>query len=125
MFFNLSGIIVWYPIPFMRNIPLNLSRNLGKATRVWRGIPIVYILLVFMIIPLLLLGLSVLFTKGVKGLTVLGIFLTICLGLGLAYTVYWFVWKNGKQRVIDKMSKMQERRAAFETLPEDMSMLKS
>merc|ERR1712087_843176 len=56
LFFNISGILVWYPIPFMRNIPLNAARSLGQATRIWKGIPIVYILLVFLILPLLLLG---------------------------------------------------------------------
>merc|ERR1712176_795583 len=79
LFFNISGIIVWYPIPFMRNIPLNAARNLGKSTRIWRGVPIVYILVAFMLIPVALLGLSIMFTQGVKGLTVLGSLITVAL----------------------------------------------
>lgn len=125
MFFNLSGIIIWYPVPFMRNIPMNLSRKLGKMTRIWKGIPIVYILLVFLLLPLLLLGLSVLFTKGVKGFTAIGILITVCLILSLAYSTYWFYMKDGKERVIAKMQDMQKRKETINTLPEDMELLKS
>merc|ERR1712032_1554157 len=111
--------------PFMRNIPLNAARNLGKSTRVWRGVPIVYILLCFIVFPFILLGLSVLFTRGVKGLTVLGSMLTVALILGLAYTLYWFIRANGEERIITKMTDMQSRRSAIQTLPEDIALLKS
>merc|ERR1712157_382313 len=57
LFFNISGILIWYPIPFMRNIPLNAARNLGKSTRIWRGIPIVYILLCFIVVAFIFFGL--------------------------------------------------------------------
>ena len=43
LFFNITGILIWYPIPFMRNIPLGAARHLGTATRVWRGFPVVYV----------------------------------------------------------------------------------
>jgi sodium-dependent phosphate cotransporter len=125
MFFNLSGIVVWYPIPFMRNIPLNLARGLGRSTRVWKGFPIVYILSVFLIFPLLLLGLSLLFTQGVKGLTAIGIILTVCILLGIAYTAFWFCKQDGKEKVTTKMAKMQSRRRAMMSLAEDMDFLKS
>jgi len=125
LFFNISGIIVWYPVPFMRNVPLNLSRNLGKATRIWRGIPIVYILTVFLAIPLLLLGLSLLYTQGSIGLTALGGILTVALIFGIAFVTYWFVKADGKAKTIAKMESMQKRRAALQTLPEDISDLKA
>lgn len=125
MFFNLSGIVVWYPIPFMRNIPLNLARGLGRSTRVWKGFPIVYILSVFLLFPLLLLGLSLLFTQGVKGLTAIGIILTVCILLGIAYTAFWFCKQDGKAKVTAKMTKMQSRRRAMMSLDEDMDFLKS
>jgi len=125
MFFNLSGIVVWYPVPFMRNVPLNLARALGKSTRIWKGLPVVYILTVFLFFPLVLLGLSVLFTKGVKGLTAVGIILTILLILGLAYTAFWFLLRDGREKITAKMSKLQSRKAAMETLAVDMDNLKA
>jgi sodium-dependent phosphate cotransporter len=125
LFFNISGIIVWYPVPFMREIPLNAARNLGKSTRIWRGFPIVYILVCFLLIPFILLGLSLLFTQGGKGLTALGSMMTVSLIIGLVYSIYWFQMANGKQRIINNMEVMQARRAALRTLPEDMEFLKS
>merc|ERR1712087_623383 len=72
LFFNLTGIAIWYPIPFMRKVPLEGARALGKWTRRSRAIPPVYIIIVFFVIPLLLLALSELFQQKKVGLTVLG-----------------------------------------------------
>eukprot|EP00535_Pseudo-nitzschia_heimii_P001145 CAMPEP_0197173410 /NCGR_PEP_ID=MMETSP1423-20130617/350_1 /TAXON_ID=476441 /ORGANISM="Pseudo-nitzschia heimii, Strain UNC1101" /LENGTH=566 /DNA_ID=CAMNT_0042622225 /DNA_START=83 /DNA_END=1783 /DNA_ORIENTATION=- len=125
LFFNLSGIIVWYPVPFMRKNPLNMARALGKSTRLWKGLPIVYILSVFLLFPLLLLGLSLLFTQGAKGLTAVGIILIIALLVGLGKTVFWFWKQDGKEKVTAKMVKLQSRQAAMKTIAEDMESLKS
>lgn len=125
LFFNLSGIIVWYPVPFMRKIPLNMARALGQSTRLWKGLPIVYILSVFLLFPLLLLGLSLLFTQGAKGLTAVGIILVIALLVGLGKTVFWFLKQDGKEKVTAKMVKLQSRQAAMKTIAEDMESLKS
>merc|ERR1711915_1116471 len=125
LFFNISGIIVWYPVPFMRQIPLNAARSLGKTTRVMRIFPVIYILVCFLIIPGLLLGLSLLFTQGVKGLTVLGSLITVVMVLGIVYGVYWFKMANGKTQIITKWENMNARRAAVDALPTDIEMLKS
>merc|ERR1712113_1121973 len=72
LMFNIIGIIIFYPIPFMRRIPLGGARALGKATRLWRGFPIVYILTLFILLPLILLGISFLFQQSSLAFTVLG-----------------------------------------------------
>merc|ERR1711990_1127286 len=54
LFFNITGIVIFYPIPLMRNIPLKGARLLGKATRMWKGFPLLYIAVTFVIIPLIL-----------------------------------------------------------------------
>ncbi|VEU41439.1 unnamed protein product [Pseudo-nitzschia multistriata] len=125
LFFNISGIIVWYPVPFMRNIPLNAARHLGKATRTWRGVPIVYILVAFFLIPLALLGISLLFTQGSTGLTTLGSLVTIFLLGGIIYFIYWFQFTGGKNSIAECMAKRQTRRTAIEDLPSDMEALKA
>ncbi|GMI51041.1 hypothetical protein ScalyP_jg10431, partial [Parmales sp. scaly parma] len=66
LFFNISGILIWYPIPFMRRIPLKLARWLGLMTRRSRYFPILYLLVGFILFPLTLLGMSILFTTGSK-----------------------------------------------------------
>jgi len=57
-FFNLSGFLLWYPLPFMRKIPLRAARGLGNITAKYRWFSIVYVASVFFIIPLIVLGLS-------------------------------------------------------------------
>jgi sodium-dependent phosphate cotransporter len=125
LFFNITGIIIWYPIPFMRRVPLAGARTLGKATRLWRGFPLVYIFFVFIIIPAIFLGLSALFEQGNKGWTTLGSFLTIMIGGGLIYTAYWWKYKDGRNSCIQCFTKRQERKETMESLPEDMRFLKS
>lgn len=125
LFFNISGIIVWYPIPFMRQVPLNAARNLGKTTRIFRLFPVIYILVCFLIIPFLLFGLSLLFTQGVKGLTVLGSIITAALAIAILYGIYWFKMANGKAKIIESMVNSQARRTAVRTLPDDVEMLKN
>ncbi|XP_020636111.3 sodium-dependent phosphate transport protein 2B [Pogona vitticeps] len=57
-FFNISGIILWYPIPFMR-LPIRLSKGLGNITANYRWFAVFYLLLCFFLIPLVVFGLSV------------------------------------------------------------------
>ncbi|XP_003226172.2 sodium-dependent phosphate transport protein 2B [Anolis carolinensis] len=57
-FFNISGILLWYPIPFMR-IPIRLSKGLGNVTAKYRWFAIFYLLFCFFLIPLAVFGLSV------------------------------------------------------------------
>ena len=58
LFFNLSGIIVWYPLPFMCRVPLSMAQTFVKSTRIWRFFPVVYIIMMFIVFPLILLALS-------------------------------------------------------------------
>jgi len=88
-FFNIFGIIIWYPLPFMRKVPMAMARALGRYTRWWRGFPFLYLGIVFFLIPALLLGLSALFVTGSKALVVLGVMLFAGVLLGLGKFIYW------------------------------------
>jgi len=125
LFFNITGIIIFYPIPFMRKIPLHAARQLGKATRIFRLFPVVYILTVFIALPLLLLGLSSLFEQDTKGYTVLGSFITAIVGCALIYAVYWFNKMDGQAKVYNLMMKRNKRTETYRDLPSDMDYLKS
>ncbi|XP_046840998.1 sodium-dependent phosphate transport protein 2B-like isoform X2 [Xenia sp. Carnegie-2017] len=59
LFFNISGIVIWYPIPFMRNIPIKGAKFLGNTTAKYRWFAFMYLILVFFLFPLLVFGLSV------------------------------------------------------------------
>ncbi|XP_024909949.1 sodium-dependent phosphate transport protein 2B-like [Cynoglossus semilaevis] len=57
-FFNIMGIILWYPLPFMR-VPIRLARGLGNSTAQYRWFAALYLVLCFLILPLTVLGLSI------------------------------------------------------------------
>jgi sodium-dependent phosphate cotransporter len=125
LFFNITGILIWYPVPFMRNIPLNLARLLGKGTRVWRGFPIVYILTIFLLIPLILFGISSLFEQDSRGYVVLGSIVVIILGLLLIYFIYKWVKGGLKERTIAGFERRQRAKQTYAALPDDMEMIKA
>ncbi|KAM8940257.1 sodium-dependent phosphate transport protein 2B [Pelodytes ibericus] len=57
-FFNISGILVWYPIPFMR-LPIRMAKGLGNKTAKYRWFAVVYLILCFFLLPLIVFGLSI------------------------------------------------------------------
>ncbi|CAF2989825.1 unnamed protein product [Rotaria sp. Silwood2] len=57
-FFNVFGIIIWFPIPIMRNVPITLAKKLGETTANYRWFAIVYIVGSFFLIPLIIFGIS-------------------------------------------------------------------
>jgi len=124
-FFNITGILIWYPIPVMRAVPLRLARGLGAGTRLWRGFPFLYIGIAFFVIPFLLLGLSAMFTQDSKGLTVMGVIVVIVILIISAWVTYYMHYQGGKQACYESMKKRQVRREAFDSLPEDMEWLKA
>lgn len=49
--FNFIGVLIFFPIPYVREIPINLAEGLGKLTLKYRLAGFVYILLTFFFIP--------------------------------------------------------------------------
>ncbi|UJR16768.1 hypothetical protein I4U23_003668 [Adineta vaga] len=56
-FFNIFGILLWFPIPFMR-FPIPMAKKLGEITATYRWFAVVYIIAAFFLIPLIVFGLS-------------------------------------------------------------------
>ena len=62
LFFNIFGILLWYPIPKMRQIPLNGAKLLGRMTAnpKWgKAFPLIYTFVMFFIIPGICYGIAV------------------------------------------------------------------
>ncbi|XP_036096948.1 sodium-dependent phosphate transport protein 2A isoform X1 [Molossus molossus] len=56
-FFNISGILLWYPVPCMR-LPIRMAKTLGKRTAKYRWFAVLYLLLCFLLLPSLVFGIS-------------------------------------------------------------------
>ncbi|XP_072846008.2 sodium-dependent phosphate transport protein 2A isoform X1 [Pogona vitticeps] len=56
-FFNISGILLWYPLPCTR-LPIAMARALGEQTAKYRWFAVFYLLVCFLLLPSLVFGLS-------------------------------------------------------------------
>ncbi|EHH25791.1 sodium-dependent phosphate transport protein 2B isoform X1 [Macaca nemestrina] len=56
-FFNISGILLWYPIPFTR-LPIRMAKGLGNISAKYRWFAVFYLIIFFFLIPLTVFGLS-------------------------------------------------------------------
>lgn len=56
-FFNITGIILWYPIPFTR-LPIRLAKRLGDISAKYRWFAVFYLVILFFLTPLMVFGLS-------------------------------------------------------------------
>lgn len=57
LFFNLCGIMIYYPVPAMR-FPIPVAKGLGRITAEYRWFAIAYLVFVFFLIPISIFGLS-------------------------------------------------------------------
>lgn len=89
LMFNLVGILMWYPVPKLRKVPLDLARWMGKVVAVWRPAALLYLFVTFFAGPALLLAASELMGEG-AGATVLGVFLLLLFVSFFVAVVYWW-----------------------------------
>lgn len=57
LFFNVSGIILFYPLPLMR-FPIPLAKFLGVITEKYRWFALIYLMFMFFLLPFGVFGLS-------------------------------------------------------------------
>ena len=75
LFFNISGILIFYPIPWMR-WPIGLARMLGNITAKYRWFSVFYLISMFFLLPLTVFSLSLTGTWALVGIG--GPFLLVC-----------------------------------------------
>ncbi|XP_033114773.1 sodium-dependent phosphate transport protein 2B-like [Anneissia japonica] len=51
LLFNISAILIWYPVPFMRRMPVYLAKLLGNTTADYRWFAIFYLIIMFFVLP--------------------------------------------------------------------------
>merc|ERR1711976_26303 len=89
LLFNVHGVLIWFPIPHMRRIPVAAAELLGLYASHFRVVPVLYVCVAFLIIPGVCLGVSEIFNASVEaGVTVL-------LLLIIALAAFLFLWWHG------------------------------
>lgn len=81
LFFNIFGVMLWFPIPPLRRIPLAISRTLGTYAVYFRFFPPMYIFVMCLITPGILLGASEAVKANVGGGVVFVLFLVAWIGV--------------------------------------------
>uniref|UniRef100_A0A8C5N4I9 Sodium-dependent phosphate transport protein 2A n=1 Tax=Leptobrachium leishanense TaxID=445787 RepID=A0A8C5N4I9_9ANUR len=56
-FFNISGILLWYPFPFTR-LPIRMAKMLGRRTAKYRWFAVLYLIICFLLLPSLIFAIS-------------------------------------------------------------------
>lgn len=98
--FNVFGVLIWYPVPKIRNIPIAGARNLGKIAARFRPFPTFYVFMVFGIYPLLLLGLSFGFESDSAG-AIAGTTIALLIVLALhGFCLYWYKKMGGREKIV-------------------------
>ena len=59
LFFNVTAILIFYPVPFMRGIAPTLAKKLGNTTAQYRWFAVAYLIAVFFLFPALVFALSI------------------------------------------------------------------
>ncbi|CAE7301394.1 Slc34a2, partial [Symbiodinium pilosum] len=110
LFFNILGILIWYPFPPMRRPIIAAACTLGFYASYWRLLPLLYILVMFLAVPGLALVISLLYTVSVAG----GVAATMFVLAALASFEYWW-FKKGCYKVVSK----EQRQARLAEIQED------
>ncbi|XP_076111073.1 sodium-dependent phosphate transport protein 2B-like [Mytilus galloprovincialis] len=79
LFFNLSGILLFYPIPITRKAPINLAKKLGNITSKYRWFSVVYLIMMFFALPGFIFGLSLAGTLPFAIIGSIMLFLILCI----------------------------------------------
>jgi len=106
LWFNIFGILIWYPVPLMRQVPLKIAGLLAERTVWYKWFGAYYILTFFVLCPLLLFAFSFAIDLGPGGIV-----LNIILVFGLIAGVLAMTWK------IDKLATLLKLPAKNEVLP--------
>mmetsp|Transcript_53971 Transcript_53971/g.87958 ORF Transcript_53971/g.87958 Transcript_53971/m.87958 type:complete len:547 (+) Transcript_53971:74-1714(+) len=116
LLFNLTGILIWFPVPVMRRVVLSAACTLGFYASYWRLVPLIYILVMFVAVPGICLLISLLYSASVAGgVVVTLLFLGVVAGL-----IFWWVKLGGCYKVVS----LEEREARKAEMEQEMGEVK-
>eukprot|EP00438_Fugacium_kawagutii_P014775 Skav228764 [mRNA] locus=scaffold589:400335:406163:+ [translate_table: standard] len=98
LFFNLLGILIWFPVPLMRRVVVRAACTLGFYASYWRLVPLIYILVMFVAVPGVCLLISLIYGASVAGGVVVTL-LALAVGGGV---VYWWNFMGGCYKVVSQ-----------------------
>lgn len=91
LFFNVIGILIFYPIPFMR-WPIGLARRLGDLTADYRWFAGLYLALSFFILPIIIFSLSLAGPLALYSVMAVATILLAFVSVVNVFQTHWPLW---------------------------------
>eukprot|EP00929_Paragymnodinium_shiwhaense_P091739 TRINITY_DN5163_c1_g1_i1.p1 TRINITY_DN5163_c1_g1~~TRINITY_DN5163_c1_g1_i1.p1 ORF type:complete len:635 (+),score=143.34 TRINITY_DN5163_c1_g1_i1:73-1977(+) len=98
LIFNVFGILIWFPAPPMRRVPLGAAELLGLYASFYRYVPGLYIAVAFLLVPGVALAVSMLLVASFPA----GIVSMVAILLAVLSFIYWWVVREGCYQVLSK-----------------------
>jgi len=111
LFFNIFGIAIFYPAPFMRKIPIKIAYKVGDHVLKYKWFGPFYVVLVFVVVPLLLFLCSLAIDLGVGGIILNVVF-------DSAIVIGTIVMVAKLDRIVDFIRNLRSSKNAQEAQPE-------
>lgn len=108
LFFNLTGYLIWYPLPHPRKVPFFLARDLGKNAHKWKWFPLCYIILFYAVLPLGLWGLGRMYDIGGGALGAANT-ISVLLAVGTLALCFWCKFRGGRERYQGMLTELGDR----------------
>ncbi|GBG27287.1 Sodium-dependent phosphate transport protein 2A [Hondaea fermentalgiana] len=93
--FNVLGVVMFYPLPVIRAIPIRAAKNLGNLAATFKAFPIFYIIMLFFVYPGVILGISIGIQMGTGAMAgcIVAIILFVVIHVLIAF---WYNRRNGR-----------------------------
>ena len=113
IYINIIGFLFWYPIPQMRQVPIEIATFLGEITEIAWIFPFIYLPVVFFLYPGIILGISTGFQKFREekdGLALALSLVSLFIIVGLhGIFIWWWRKYDGRQRLKKLVEDRRER----------------
>mmetsp|Transcript_3302 Transcript_3302/g.5657 ORF Transcript_3302/g.5657 Transcript_3302/m.5657 type:complete len:589 (-) Transcript_3302:291-2057(-) len=105
--FNVLGVVMFYPVPFIRAIPIRAAKNLGDLAATYKSFPIFYIIMLFLVYPGAVLGVSLGIEAGKGGMAggIVGLIVVVAAHLGF---FFWYFKRNGRETLVRRFGYTEE-----------------
>ncbi|KAG2789161.1 hypothetical protein Pcac1_g1973 [Phytophthora cactorum] len=94
--FNVFGILLFYPIPLTRKPILGWARSLAFSSAAWPMTAVLFLIVLFLVAPGILLGLVYMCTADSTAVEVIGYIVGAIVVVALVGVIFWYTKKGGR-----------------------------
>ncbi|KAF1795375.1 Sodium-dependent phosphate transporter NptA-like [Phytophthora cactorum] len=112
--FNVFGILLFYPIPLTRKPILGWARSLAFSSAAWPMTAVLFLIVLFLVAPGILLGLVYMCTADSTAVEVIGYIVGAIVVVALVGVIFWYTKKGGRTVWHEFLEKKRQERETRE-----------